>query len=660
MSDCIRINSLEHLPIEETLLIHYTILCSGFWDLNQLSTAYRNVCDTEWTVMYPNFQHPRHTDFPLNIPNNGMAGTFAWNYGGIEGVLPENFDQAHSFLVQLSVFNFNCLYTGVPSTGDPSNTGSSPNTAGDAVDDTKIRVPQLPPSSPPPRPPDPPVPGDPRGPGIPGDRIFDSPNAALPTPSTTIPPNGDPTVILTTTMTTDPQSPWTPIGTTPIGGDIRIRDNTIDTIPVNPVTPTRPTESIPGRILDSRFIVDVINTNPTVIRTPSVSINDVQLGAGASILDTNSEGNAGNIAVIFGQQGLSTPPTYTQDQSSVNPIRQINTASVITNAVTNLIIHTDEVVKGGTLVIAGSFTPPVGVELSATANLYVIDAAGITNNISQSYLGDCTINNSLQIGVSFNTANLSLGQATFVLTIENNNSVVGIATRAVAIRTVNTTDTSSNPLVKTQLASAGRDRISNDPIIISHDGDITLIATNRATSGYITFFYESNNANNIFSLQVTNPSNGNVIYEGVGRSLINNIEYEPSHSHASIINLPISSSLSQLSIKVRPITNSTQTNSKIYLSDGFAPVSWSVSSTTTSSITLNTPFANEVYKLIIHGFRQGYIGTSYTLYTATSNSAGVVVFSGLPLVSEYYYSVIIRGSNNYNIYSNIVYSNQYI
>ena len=122
MSYCVTINSLEHLPAEETLLIHYNISCSGIWHLNQLDTAYRNVCDSGWTVMYPNHQHPLHSDFPISTTSSTNA-TFAWNYGGIQGISAVNFDENHSYLVQLSIYDYYCLNTGEPPGGNPVTGG---------------------------------------------------------------------------------------------------------------------------------------------------------------------------------------------------------------------------------------------------------------------------------------------------------------------------------------------------------------------------------------------------------------------------------------------------------------------------------------------------------------------------------------------------------
>jgi hypothetical protein len=125
MSNCININGLELLAQEDTLLVHYSITCTGTWYLAQLSTAYRNVCDTEWTVMYPNHQHPRHTDFPILVTQPPYPATFAWNYGGIQGITAESFDEQHSYLVQLTIFDYDCFNTGQTNSGEPPGSGGT-------------------------------------------------------------------------------------------------------------------------------------------------------------------------------------------------------------------------------------------------------------------------------------------------------------------------------------------------------------------------------------------------------------------------------------------------------------------------------------------------------------------------------------------------------
>lgn len=103
----IKILSTQHLESEKTLLIRYFISTPGTWIYSLCECGYRNVCSSDWTIMIPNHQHPQHTDArteqPLVVTKGGRLGTFAWNYGGIPGVSKEDFDDKHSYLVQLTV-----------------------------------------------------------------------------------------------------------------------------------------------------------------------------------------------------------------------------------------------------------------------------------------------------------------------------------------------------------------------------------------------------------------------------------------------------------------------------------------------------------------------------------------------------------------------------
>lgn len=130
MPNCVNITRLEHLPLEETLLIRYTISCTGVWDLVQDYTAYRNVCDSEWTIMFPNIQQPRHSDFPLIVTNSnlGFEYGFAWNYGGIQGISAVDFNESSSYLVQLTLYEVGCNNI-ILQTGDPVDP-QTPNTGG--------------------------------------------------------------------------------------------------------------------------------------------------------------------------------------------------------------------------------------------------------------------------------------------------------------------------------------------------------------------------------------------------------------------------------------------------------------------------------------------------------------------------------------------------
>lgn len=131
MASGLKIIDTENLNREKTLLIRYYLNSTGEWVYAIDNCGYKPVCDEYWTIMYPNFQHPQHTDAspdrPLVILTGSLYGTFAWNYGGIPGIEPSDFDSDHSYLVQVTMVNQGCLFTGNQSgqTGQTGTTGSS-------------------------------------------------------------------------------------------------------------------------------------------------------------------------------------------------------------------------------------------------------------------------------------------------------------------------------------------------------------------------------------------------------------------------------------------------------------------------------------------------------------------------------------------------------
>ena len=115
----LHIISTKHLPKENVLLIHYSVNTTGAWIYTLCHCGYRGVCKNDWTIMIPNHQHPLHTDArvsqPLFVLQSGQNGTFAWNYGGIVGVSPQDFASSHSYLVQLTMMDLNvCSGSGPP------------------------------------------------------------------------------------------------------------------------------------------------------------------------------------------------------------------------------------------------------------------------------------------------------------------------------------------------------------------------------------------------------------------------------------------------------------------------------------------------------------------------------------------------------------------
>ena len=105
MTDAISITGIEHSPSTTTLFIHYTITRAGTWRHYPSYSGYRDLLSNFWIIMIPDTGSGRHTSFPVVVAEGGMfTGTFAWNYGSIRGVNPENFDNNKSFFIQLAIF----------------------------------------------------------------------------------------------------------------------------------------------------------------------------------------------------------------------------------------------------------------------------------------------------------------------------------------------------------------------------------------------------------------------------------------------------------------------------------------------------------------------------------------------------------------------------
>lgn len=306
MSDCIHINNTEHLPQENTLLINYTIVCSGTWDILQNDTAYRNVCDSYWTIMYPNIQHPRHTDFPISVGSNPISCTFAWNYGGIQGIGSENFDANHSYLVQLGIYNTTC--SGISQTGSGgrgNNNGPVYTPTGPVLNDPQPPIPPrprppLPPTGPlPPRPiahyqPTSPVPTDP-GVSVPGGSGGST--TTVPVGSAfpeIIPGHYDPgSGVVQQTQTT-------PVGTTP--GYIPPRNYQIPVLPTN-VEGSYNGPIIVGTSTNTTSPINPYNgeNGPTTTNLPVLTYNVVSNGG--SIGGSSSNGTVGtNHNFVYVQQ----------------------------------------------------------------------------------------------------------------------------------------------------------------------------------------------------------------------------------------------------------------------------------------------------------------------------------------------------------------------
>ena len=486
MSNCININGLELLSQEDTLLIHYSITCTGTWYLSQLSTAYRNVCDTEWTVMYPNHQHPRHTDFPIAVTQPPYPAIFAWNYGGIQGITAESFDAQHSYLVQLTVFNYDCFNTGQINTGEPpGGTGSTGGSTGQTTGQTGGGGGPLIPGGGNPgggNPPSPslPAPGSGRPPG---GGSGSGPSA--PTVTTT-PPGGPATGGIGGPSTGGPSGPSSPVPTTPAPSGPSTGGSGTKTPTTVPPGGGLPGSS--GGELSGTFPVlppQVYEPTPWVYLSPysqpAPPINPNTLGTQLQVTTpvTNNTLHNTNVALTFNRPSnagpgetlnpnlnfisLSTSPAIPgelnnnigipQITSSVNlnqinasnegripgslsskllgskvvgehRMNQVNTSSLETSAFMDVLVANEVVTIGEPIVISSVFAPPTSMQAKATIT---IQDKNRNVTVGSTSLLEVSTARPLTCGASTLSSLYSLGELVVTCIIQDmNNLVIGI------------------------------------------------------------------------------------------------------------------------------------------------------------------------------------------------------------------------------------------
>lgn len=484
MGHCIDIIGVEHLPLENTLLISYSITCSGTWNLLQNDSAYRNVCDDYWTVMYPNTQHPRHTDFPISVASNSsIQGTFAWNYGGIQGIGSENFDPMHSYLVQLGIYNLDCnSTTQTGTTGSSGVPGSGSGTTGTTGSNTSF------PGGRPPR--NPPVPGIPDPP-----THVNIPTPASPVdPGVSIPPGGgstgsgiqqyvpvapifvennsnpnqDPTLVVTvTSIQTNPfgteigyqippriiTTPAQPIGIEN-GNSIIFNGNTTS-IPTNGSTFNLQLNNIPAVNSWPSNISNIvfIQTNPNVM------IPNLNNGGGIVIQHPDINPAIGSIPITVTQQDISESNidtalnTYSMygntdgnlsrfnydaikvdNQASSVSLRYLDTSSILPTSKATIKISTDDIIQGEALFVSTLFKTPSGVEIYGHSELWLVDSQN--RNILVKSTTDSIFSTS-SIACKINTHQSPVGPNTFLLIVKDSSGrVVGVTSKKFIIRPI--------------------------------------------------------------------------------------------------------------------------------------------------------------------------------------------------------------------------------
>ena len=649
MSYCISINSLENLPAEQTLLIRYNILCTGTWYLSQLLSAYRNICDSGWTVMYPNIQHPLHTDLPITLTSPGYQATFAWNYGGIPGITPEDFDETHSYLVQLSLFNYYCLNTGEtpigPSTGytpggslTGGSTGLPPTTGG-------LEVPYIPPPPP--------------GGGTP---------VILPEPEPSIGGMADPPLVPSIGYSGQQNSGYFNSGyfivsATPGEGQIGQQS---------------PSLAISVYNISSYHVATPIeNTRPSLVQPGGLqNINLVFKPISSSIQQVGNINSSSSTPVIFDPSVGSSlvVPGYSYNSST----QQLGLTSSNFNIYFDLVLLSNEVTIGQPIVISSYFAPPT--ILKARAIISIQDSNKSINVISTT-LRSCDDSNPLTCGTSTQSSFYALGALTVTCKILNEQGNT-IAIKSVLIHNleINNKEGEHN---RTSEGGLPSDIVNNILTLSSRPVDIPLL---QEESKYLLFTSSESqsrvslvlvtdfNNQDAYSLGLYPITNWNTAVSGnlftttpseftANKFLINGEQvYEQSHT-VGINNGVVSGST--LMVEIAPTINNTKgdTNGRLYISNNYdlKPITVSVTSVSKSisNVYISTPYVKEKIGLLVNGTESGVIPTSFNVIEQVTTLSGTASFINVSLASQSYYSIFRATNGTINPFTTPIYAGKY-
>lgn len=666
MSNCVSITSVENLSTESTLLIHYNILCSGTWYLQQSATAYRNICDTDWTLMYPNHQHPRHSDFPIEV-SSSLSCTFAWNYGGIQGIQSENFDDQHSYLVQLSIFNYDCYNTGQPIdiitgepiddrepiiiTGDPGPTelppggGSGPSPGPGGSTGPSVPPPP-PPPPPPPEPVPPPPPSGPPGGGsgngsIPGNVTPVPPiTGPIPIPGGVLPPIdgiGQPFVI--------------PEERRPID-IIRTYDNIQQSI-------ERPSKNTVGSKNNTSLIFTPIR-NPAIATPPG--------GASNNIPDLNSEeeGNEGSLPGNLGNSVIVPINNNTSNNTSIPiPSEEINSTIDVS-------VNTTEIIYGEPLVISCYYTTSVAQRCYGRITILDSNTSVV---ILETNIIDCSTTQSLTFATTTFSSLFQPGNLTILGQVFNEQDVcVAIhSTLVINLPIINDGENQNNNQageLPSVIINSPEVPISNIPIALDLPSDESkyVIFISDSAQNNISFILNTEYSTlDKYSITVYNPNKNLSVSqdfhvsqntsslilpeEGYSNSRfkINNEEVFVNTHTVGLSNQEISDS-KLIVVEIAPDINNTEGNTfgQLYTSENFyvRPITTTFG---TNSITAKLPLINEEYILLVNGPDKNIIDGNPI--TSVSNNIGEITWSNLTINQNNYFSIYTKKNGVFNIFS---------
>lgn len=687
MTECITINSIEHLPNEDTILIRYLIDCTGLWYLAQNLTAYRNVCDTEWTVMFPNHQHPQHTDFPILVTSPGYTCTFAWNYGGIQGISAETFDDRHSYLTQITIFDYNCDNTGVTNTG---NNGGQNNTGLVIIGGQVGTI-------------------DPTGNhgGGGGGPGFGNPGRG-----TTAPVNPNMT----------PYNPMsaTPVNTTPFDGGPGTGEPTGTNpntryLPINPVQPYLENQVIvhgigsttPVNVYQQPSIV-YTSTRPSDINPGSTNNPNIEFHEAYNPVTTYVGPNNNPTFTLINPVSVEGDPAGSVHGSTYGSIYGINTyyGPELTNVV-NVNSHIGnsfidiqtlfpEIVLGYPIIYSAVFRPPVGVSINCTLRVSVQGPAN--NFIVRSVTGSTTNTTPLTCGGSINTSLLGIGPILLTATVyDDSNQIINIKTilincvpiiisndpiNAVAPRT----ETTVGNVIPANVLNANQSLIGEDNTYIDlpngYSAYVIIEPLDITDQNFTAILSTKHNTNDAYQLRIfdivdslldsgpppiltenaianTPGINTEAIATSISRMKINDHLYYPETHNVALQNVSLSSSLYMLEIAPTINNINGDTYGRLYISNNFKIREASAVATTTS-IVATLPYALDTYGLIIHGKENLVVNSNYVPIEAKATIQGVATWDSLALEPGDYFSIIRKDKGVFNPFKNIIYSDRYV
>ncbi len=610
MPNYININSLENLPAEQTLLINYTISHSGTWYLSQLLTAYRNVCDSGWTIMYPNHQHPRHSDFPIIVGANGGTATFAWNYGGIQGILPENFDNYHSYLVQLSIFEYYCVNTGEsPSTG--SNTGGSTGTStgstgsGGSGGSTGVGGGGGGGGGGGPGGPHPELPKIPTEPPI-QDPVHGSGKVIAYPSEWVIPDPVSPNLSIPTIRPEIPNIPWS------VNSTISFPEGE----PANPNSAIITPQSL-SQYLDLQVVSTEVYQGTSVVASTVFSCPvDIDCRIIITIQDSTT-------SLVVGSTGYITC-------ASGDPLPcggNVNTGSLVV---------------GGAILIARVYDRNNNILALKSILINILPSFTNTGTGGSEPVGGITLPVAL---VNENTNGISSAGITIDLPSNSSKLVILEATSP---------QTTFSALLKTKHGNQD----SYSLTVFAPTTETVTSSPNVAISRLVTQI-------SIPSILSSEISDNTLLTAPIIRSdskyKINGVESYPDSHTVGIATTTIPST-TLLVVKVSPSINNQpgSTIGSIYTSSNFRKRSVAVSSISSTSVTAYVDLAKSVYGLVINGKQPQYVPETYSVKLSTSNMIGAITWSNLSLEKGDYFS-IIESSNGYvNPFKPPVFIGQYV